>query len=123
MRIVLQVAAVLVIVLCIGSAWGHEDEAYAQWMKSLMQPDFPLSSCCGPGDQYFVREYRPSGQQGIAFEAVVMGRIGQVDFPIQVPQEKVIWDRVNPTGRGVIFIGEDGEWGKPVLCFVPGAGM
>jgi hypothetical protein len=30
------------------SAWGHDsDTPFADWMKTLMQPDLPLSSCCG----------------------------------------------------------------------------
>ena len=43
---------------------------------------------------------------------------GEPDFSVEIPREKVIWNRVNPTGRGVIFI-QDAE----VLCFVPGMGM
>jgi hypothetical protein len=104
------------------SAWGHDRHtAYAEWMKSLMRPDYPLTSCCGPGDQYYVREYRPSAKQGVAFEAIVVGRLGYGDFLMDVPNEKVIWDRVNPTGRGIIFIGR-GEWDLVVLCFVPAIG-
>ena len=112
---------ILSFVLC-ASAWGHENEPYSDWMKTLRQPDFPLSSCCGPGDQYYVREYRQSSTKGIAFEAIVIGRAGQPDFSIEVPQKKVIWDRVNPTGRGVIFI-MNNQLGSYVLCFVPGTGM
>jgi hypothetical protein len=106
------------VVLCVvgsASAWGHENDPHAEWMKSLLQPDFPLSSCCGPGDQYYVREYRPGRRKGIAFDATVIGRLGQPDFPIEIPQEKVIWNRVNPTGRGVVFINNVG-WGPHVLC-------
>jgi hypothetical protein len=105
------------------SARGHDSDApFADWMKTLKQPDLPLSSCCGPGDQYFVREYWPSQRDGVAFEAIVLGRDGLPDFPIDVPQQKVIWDRVNPTGRGVVFISES-AWDRIVLCFVPGAGL
>ena len=91
-------------------------------MKSLRQPDFPLSSCCGPADQYFVREYGPSDKEGIAFAALVIDGQGKPDFAIEIPRGKVIWDRVNPTGRGVIFI-SDSEWGRNVICFVPAFGM
>jgi hypothetical protein len=116
-------SAILGIALLAGSAWGHDSGTpFADWMKSLREPDFPLSSCCGPADQYFVREYQPSEKDGMAFAAVVLGGHGKPDFAVEVPREKVIWDRVNPTGRGVIFIGE-GEWGGNVLCFVPAVGM
>jgi hypothetical protein len=105
------------------SAWAHDsDTPFADWMKTLMQPDLPLSSCCGPADQFFVREYWPSQRDGVAFEVIVLARDGQPDFQIDISQHKVIWDRVNPTGREVIFISES-AWGRAVLCFVPGAGL
>lgn len=88
-----------------GIASAHDSGTpFAAWMKSLHQPDFPLSSCCGPADQYFVREYGPSDKDGMAFAAVVIDGQGKPDFPVEIPRGKVIWDRVNPTGRGVIFI-------------------
>ena len=124
MRIIRSaLAASLTGVLVAASAWGHDSTTpFADWMKSLMQPDFPLSSCCGPADQYYVREYQPSERDGIAFAAVVVGDHGKPDFRIEIPSRKVIWDRVNPTGRGVIFI-LDYSWGRSVLCFVPAVGM
>jgi hypothetical protein len=101
------------------SAWGHDTGIpYADWMKSLIRPDYPMSFCCGPGDQYYVREYRPSQKNGVAFTAIVLSNDGRPDFPVEIPREKVIWDHVNPTGRGVIFLS-----GREVLCFVPGMGM
>ena len=104
------------------SAWAHDSATpFADWMKTLMQPDFPRSSCCGPGDQYFVREYWPSQTNGVAFAAIVLGQNGQSDFRIDIPQNTVIWDRVNPTGRGVVFITENPR--QTVLCFVPGTGL
>jgi hypothetical protein len=69
-----------------------------------------------------VREYQPSDKIGVAFAAVVLGGDGKPDFAVEVPREKVIWDRVNPTGRGVIFISEN-EWGRNVICFVPAIGI
>jgi hypothetical protein len=101
------------------SAWGHgTDTPYADWMRSLMRPDYPMSFCCGPADQYYVREYRPSQENGVAFTAMVLSNDGRPDFSVEIRREKVIWDRVNPTGRGVIFLS-----GREVLCFVPGMGM
>ena len=119
----LILAHVVALALSGTSAWAHDsDMRFADWMKSLRQPDFPLSSCCGPGDQYFVREYWPTQRNGISFAAIVLGQGGQPDFSIDIPQQKVIWDRVNPTGRGVIFIA-DRDSDTVVLCFVPGAGL
>ena len=119
MRTTYRFAVALTLALIAGIAWGHDSGTrFADWMKTLMQPDFPLSSCCGPADQFFVREYGPSDKDGIAFAAVVIDGHGKPDFP----RGKVIWDRVNPTGRGVIFI-SDSEFGRNVICFVPAVGM
>jgi hypothetical protein len=102
--------------------WAHDQhEPHANWISSLRKPDYPLSSCCGPADQYYVREYKPSRTPGIAFDAVVIGHRGSPDFSIGVPWEKIIWDRANPTGRGVIFI-VDYDVYSEVTCFVPGVG-
>ena len=114
----LLLALALALALSGTSAWGHDsDTPFADWMKTLMQPDLPLSSCCGPADQFFVREYWLSQRAGVAFEAIVQGRDGQPDFQIDRPRQPD-----NPTGCGVIFISES-AWGRAVLCFVPGAGL
>ena len=113
----------LTVVIAAGSAWAHDSGTpFAAWMKSLVQPLYPASSCCGPADQFYVREYQPSKKEGIAFVAIVAGDHGKSDFPVEIPSETVIWNRVNPTGRGVVFI-EDHDWGRSVVCFVPGIGL
>jgi len=99
----------------------HEEGVpYADWMNSLRQPRYP-ASCCGVADQYWVQEYAPSHRKGIAFVAVVLARDGNNTFTVDVPDDKVIWNTVNPTGRGVIFIGGSDEI-QSVVCFVPGTG-
>ena len=119
---VLCYVAVLSVSLGSINVFGHDGHTnFAYWFNSLMKPDFPLSSCCGVADQYYVKEYRPSRQAGIAFTAIVINHDDQSEFAIDVPKEKVIWDRVNPTGRGVIFI-EDSDWVSKVVCFVPSVG-
>jgi hypothetical protein len=113
----------LTIVIADVSAWAHDKGTpFAAWMKSLTQPEYPASSCCGPADQFYVREYHPSDKKGIAFVAIVAGEHGKPDFQVEIPRGTVIWDRVNPTGRGVVFI-EQHEWGSAVVCFVPGMGL
>ena len=49
---------------------------------------------------------------------MVLSNDDRPDFPVEIPREKVIWDRVNPTGRGIVFL-----LGREVLCFVPGMGI
>jgi len=118
-RSLLAHSIILAVTLFVVSAWGHDaGTPYTDWMKSLVRPDYPMSYCCGPGDQYYAREYRPSQKSGVAFTAMVLSNDGRPDFPVEIPHEKVIWDRVNPTGRGVIFL-----FHREVLCFVPGMGM
>jgi hypothetical protein len=115
--------AALTLALSGGSLWAHHSGTpFADWMKSLMQPLYPASSCCGPADQFYVREYEPSDKDGIAFTAIVVGHSGDPDFPVEIPRGTVIWDGVNPTGRGIVFI-EDHAWGRDVVCFVPGIGL
>ena len=96
------------------------DVPFADWMVSLMRPHkVPLSSCCGVADQYWVKEYTPSQTPGVAFHAVVFTKDNNGVFMMDIPDNVVIWDRVNPTGRGVVFIAT-GEAEQTVLCFVPG---
>ena len=65
--------ALVAATLFAGIACAHDSGTpFADWMMSLNQPDFPLSSCCGPADQFFVREYGPSDKDGVAFAAVVI---------------------------------------------------
>ena len=118
-----KLSLMLTVVIAGGSAWAHDSGTpFAAWMKSLVQPLYPASSCCGPADQFYVREYQPSEKEGIAFVAIVAGDHGKPDFSVEIPRETVIWDRVNPTGRGVVFI-EEHYWGRSVVCFVPGMGL
>lgn len=100
--------------LCVAPALAHENDAFADWMKSLKQPDRPTVSCCGPADQVYVDSYEPTDDEG--FIAYVNGR------EVKIPPQKVIWNRVNPTGVGVLFWSHHDEDGYIVYCFVPSAG-
>lgn len=105
----------------------HEWDA---WYSSVHMPDNPIASCCGPGDAYYMIEYRPSSEPGYAFEGWTEGKPGgEGPQYVYIPDRKVNWEVVNPTGvRGVVWVaaGEidfGGLGGKPlVLCFVPGSG-
>jgi hypothetical protein len=118
--------AVMLVLLAIGSEAAAHDSSlpYARWINSLMRPDLPIASCCGSGDQYWVSEYRRIRRPGIAFRAIVISHDGETTFPIDVPDNKVIWDRPNPTGRAIIFLHEDDELHDTiVVCFVPSIGL
>lgn len=95
---------------------------WAEWFMSLHQPDNPLASCCGPADQFYADRYDVDPATG-GFTVKIDG----FDEPVHVPPEKVNWNDVNPTGRGVIFMStswaEGARTGALVYCFVPGIGM
>lgn len=108
------IAAALVMTV---TAHAHDTaQPFAEWMSTLKQPD-TLASCCGPSDAHFVDNYQPS-QTGGGFTVWLDGA------EIEVPAAKVIWDRVNPTGRGVLFlsVGTDGDGRRKVYCFLAGTG-
>ena len=81
MRRMLPPALMLALTLFGASVWGHHSGIpYADWMMSLTRPDYPMSSCCGMADQYYVREYGPSQRNSVAFAAVVIGIEGEPGF-------------------------------------------
>jgi len=89
-----------------------EATPYAEWFSSLMRPDIG-GSCCGETDQVYADEYWADGDGFVA-------RVGSEK--IAVPGKKVIWTRINPTGRGVLFYRHFNS-GDYVYCFVPGSGV
>lgn len=122
-RVAIKKATFTIASYLVGSAYAHDSGTrFAEWMMSLMQPAKPTVSCCGIAEQYWVKDYRPSGKNGIAFEATVVSKDGRTEFEVDVPRSVVIWDRANPTGRGVVFI-RSNEFDQTVICFVPGLGI
>ena len=104
--------ALIGLILSVQAAGAHTtDQPFAEWMMSLRQPKIPYASCCGPADQVYPERYE-ANEDG-SFTAWVNGR------KINVPADTVIWDRVNPTGRGVLFINQEDQF---IFCFVPGSG-
>jgi hypothetical protein len=98
------------------------NDPFSEWMKSLTRPDFD-GPCCGPSDQYYPESYWQNDDG--SFEVTVNG------VNIHVPANKVIWDRVNPTGRGVLFMSKM-FYNTPVLnskiepiiyCFIAASGV
>lgn len=108
-------------------AFGHShDETNAEWFMSLKQPDTvgidgtPGVSCCGPADQYYAEQYEPSKATPNGYRALV-GGFGW----IEIPPNKVIRGKPNPTGRAVVFVSRsEAQFGPDrvepfVYCFVP----
>lgn len=106
------------------AAKAHDAEApeLDAWYAGLMQPDNPAASCCGEADAYWcdvlhVREGKTFCT--ITDDREVVGRphvdVGTV---VEIPDNKLKWDRGNPTGHAVVFLSRGG-W---VYCFVQSGG-
>jgi hypothetical protein len=121
--------------------WGDTDPAVRQWFQSLMQPDNPYVSCCGESDAYFADSYKV-GSHGETIAIVTDERPDSwvdnsgithsrphipVGTQVIIPDAKIKWDKGNPSGHGLIFIGAsyvstDGSV-QNVYCYVPPGGV
>lgn len=108
--------------------WENSDPAIRQWFKTLMRPDMPDMSCCGEADGYYADEIHVRG--GKTFATITDDRpdgpLGRphvaIGTEIEIPDEKLKWDRSNPTGHAIVFLG-GGAYGHWVYCFVQGSGI
>ena len=105
--------------------WEGADPAIRQWYQSLMQPDIPTSSCCGEADAYWADEVHV--RNGRTYVRVTDDRPdGPLGRPhvekgteIEIPHNKLKWDRSNPTGHGIVFMSRTGY----VFCYVQPGGV
>lgn len=105
--------------------WETTDSTLRDWYQGLMQPDHPASSCCGEADAYFCDDY--GIRNGKPSCVVTDDRPDEprnrphidVGTVIEIPQQKLKWDRGNPTGHGVVFMSYAGY----VFCYVQGGGV
>jgi hypothetical protein len=130
MRYVTALAAAIAALSCAAHArdlgqWEAQDPPLREWYQGLMQPDIPTASCCGEADAYFCDDYRlhagkavctitddrPDGPRGRPH--VDVGTV------IEIPPNKLKWDRGNPTGHGVIFMSR----AQYVFCYVQPGGV
>jgi hypothetical protein len=122
-------AAVLGLSICKAPArdlgqWDGVDPLYRQWFNGLMRPDYPNLTCCGVADAYWADSYEVKGDQYVAIitdtrDDILLGRPHiENGKRVAVPNTKIKWDRGNPTGHGIIFIGAGGE----VYCYLPPGG-
>lgn len=115
-------------------AWSHAyphdsgqwpDGPIKQWYQSLMCPDVPTRSCCGEADAYWADEIHV--RDGKTYATITDDRddapLGRPHVPVgtevEVPPEKLKWDRQNPTGHGVIFL----STAMYVWCYVQPGGV
>ena len=109
--------------------WTNSNPAVREWYQQLMQPDAPTASCCGEADAYWCDEIHVSGPDN---HQVTTCRITDdrpdeplgrphidVGTAIEIPDNKLKWDRGNPTGHAIVFLSRAGY----VFCFVQGGGV
>ncbi len=97
-----------------------------EWYRTLMQPDAPAVSCCGESDAYWADEVHVTKDgRTIAVitddreDAPLHRRHVDVGTQIEVPPNKLKWDRGNPTGHGIIFLSS----ANYVWCYVQPGGV
>lgn len=118
--------ALLALSLCLPAAaqardnwqWGDMPLATRQWFQSLMQPDAPTVSCCGEADAYEADTFEVAGDHYVAIITDGHGILPN-GTRINVPNAKMKWDKGNPTGHGIIFIGTGGA----LYCYVAPSGV
>jgi hypothetical protein len=98
--------------------WGDQPAYLRQWFQKLMQPDNPVMSCCGEADAFEADSFEVRGDQYVAIITNGKGMIPE-GTKILVPNTKMKWDEGNPTGHGIIFIGNSGQ----VYCYVAPGGV
>ena len=98
--------------------WANSPMHVRQWFQSLMQPDNPAISCCGEADAFEADTFEVDGDHYVAIITNGKGIIPS-GTRIAVPNQKMKWDRGNPTGHGIIFIGSQGQ----VYCYVTPGGV
>lgn len=105
--------------------WELTDPSVGRWFRELMQPDNPSVPCCGFADAYYAdKTYTKDGKNiAVITDDRDDAPLGRPHVPlgteIEIPDIKMKWDRGNPTGHGVIFLGG----GRQVLCFVMPSGV
>jgi len=110
-----------------GFAHDHDHPDQDEWYKTLMQPDNPTMSCCGTADAYWADIVHVQGTK--TFVTITDDRddepLKRPHMPngtvIEVPNNKIKWDRGNPTGHAVIFLSRYPY--NMVYCYVQGTGI
>jgi hypothetical protein len=97
--------------------WGDTPPSVRQWFQSLMQPDNPHMSCCGEADAFEADIFEIDGDHYVAIITDGKG-VMSPGTRIAIPNQKMKWDKGNPTGHGIVFIGSRGE----VYCYVTPGG-
>jgi len=98
--------------------WSDLPKNVRQWFQSLKQPDHPRISCCGEADAFEADSFEVEGDHYVAIITDGKGVI-PTGTRIPVPNQKMKWDAGNPTGHGIIFVGQQ----RQVYCYVTPGGL
>lgn len=104
--------------------WENSTPEVREWFRTLMRPDVPEMSCCGEADAYYCDTIHV--RDGNTYCTITDEREDaplhrphiDVGTEIEIPPEKLKWDRGNPTGHAIIFL----SYQRYPFCFVQGAG-
>jgi hypothetical protein len=104
--------------------WEAVDPGIRQWYEALMRPDVPNASCCGEADAYWADEVHV--RDGKTYAIITDDRPDEprgrphvdIGTEIEIPNNKLKWDKSNPTGHGIVFLSRNGY----VFCYVQPGG-
>jgi hypothetical protein len=98
--------------------WSGQPANIRQWFQSLMQPDNPYRSCCGEADAFEADTFDQEDGHWVAVITDGKGVLANGTRFI-IPDGKLKFDKGNPTGHGIVFIGDQGQ----VYCYVAPGGI
>jgi hypothetical protein len=98
--------------------WSTYPEATRKWFRELVPPGLPAISCCGEADAYEADLF--DSENGHLVAIITDGRgVIPNGTRIAVPEKaKIRREQGNPTGHGIIFIGDTME----IYCYVSPGG-
>jgi hypothetical protein len=123
MRVAFVMLGLVVLALGVPAAardngqWANSPANIREWFQGLRQPDHPRISCCGEADAFEADTFEVEGDHYVAIITDGKGVI-ENGTRIAVPNAKMKFDRGNPTGHGIIFIGDRGQ----IYCYVTPGG-
>lgn len=105
--------------------WEDNSPAIREWYQGLLQPDVPNASCCGEADAYWCDTINVRGTR--TFCTITDDRPDEprrrphvdIGTEIEIPNNKLKYDRGNPTGHAIVFISRQ----RYVYCFVQSSGI
>jgi hypothetical protein len=94
--------------------WDAANPEIREWYQALMQPDVPNASCCGEADAYWADEVHV--RDGKTYAIITDDRPDEprgrphvdIGTEIEIPTNKLKWDKSNPTGHGIVFLSRGG---------------